>query len=378
MKIQKKVKIGIWSAIFLLIVTSIGIAFFSCAPQLGTIPKGEKLNRIRQSPNWYDGQFWNTLETNMMHSRWKFAQSMYKYVFGKEKRVPDDPLPSVALQRKNFNQIAQDRLRVTWLGHSTVLLEIGGKTILADPVFSERASVVSFAGPKRFEYQQPILLAQLPEIDAIIISHDHYDHLDYGTIKKMHPRVSRFFVPLGVGAHLEKWGVLPEKITELDWWEETIYDNLKLAATPSRHFSGRGLMNRNTTLWSSWVIQSATHAVFFGGDSGYFPGFQEIGKQYGPFDLTLLECGAYSPAWPYVHMAPEETAQAHIDLGGKILLPLHWGKFSLSLHSWTDPIERLLRAAEAESLQVATPRPGETFTLNPTIPQTKWWLRNSN
>jgi L-ascorbate metabolism protein UlaG (beta-lactamase superfamily) len=260
------------------------------------------------------------------------------------------------------------------LGHSTILLQLQGVTVLFDPIFGKAASPFRFAGPQRFKAAQPIRLQDLPQVDVVCVSHDHYDHLDYYTVKRLKRTVRMFFVPLGVGAHLERWGVEPSRITELDWWEESAYNGLQFACTPSRHFSGRTLTDRFKTLWCSWAVTDGTTNIFFSGDTGYGPHFKKIGKKYGPFDLTLLECGQYDYRWPNIHMQPEQTAAAHADLHGKLLLPMHWGTFKLAFHAWSEPVERVLKAAYERGEQVTTPRIGETVVLSGAhYPTARWW-----
>jgi L-ascorbate metabolism protein UlaG (beta-lactamase superfamily) len=215
---------------------------------------------------------------------------------------------------------------------------------------------------------------ELGDIDAIIISHNHYDHLDRGSIMKLKDRTGHFHVPSGVGSYLIKWGVSPDKISEHSWWEEFEFAGLKLACTPARHFSGRGLMDRDRSLWCSWVIAGKHARIFFSGDSGYAPHFKEIGNKYGPFDLTLLECGQYDERWSSIHMMPEETVQAHIDVKGDILVPVHWGAFTLALHEWTDPVERIMRAAQQRGVKIATPQIGESVIVGSgKLPSIPWW-----
>ena len=363
--------------IFLITITIITIAiavFLKHAPQVGAQAEGKRLERIQQSPNYKNGKFVNPIKTPMNPEGASIVKGMWKFFSGGDSREPAMSLPAMPLDSNRFNDADSDSAIITWLGHSTMLIEIEGKTFITDPMFSERASMLSFAGPKHFEYDNRISIEQLPPIDAIIISHDHYDHLDYQSILKLHPKVEKIFVPLGVGAHLEKWGVPVEKIVESDWWDESnLGEKFKLVCTPARHFSGRGLADRFNTLWCSWVIISENHRIYFGGDSGYFPGFEEIGKKYGPFDITMIECGAYSKYWPYIHIMPEEAVQANLDLRGKVLLPIHWGKFNLSIHSWIEPVERLLKKADELNVNIATPLIGESFTLNGSIPNKQWW-----
>ncbi|MBF0377618.1 MAG: MBL fold metallo-hydrolase [Desulfamplus sp.] len=287
--------------------------------------------------------------------------SMIDFMLGGSERVPSFSLPAVDIGA--YKRPIKENLRVTWFGHSTCLIEIDGKVIITDPMFSDRASPLSFIGPKRFTTDVDFQIQDLPKIDIVVISHDHYDHLDYDTIRYLRDKSEQFYVPLGVKQYLESWGVSPEKVVELDWWEENSYNGLRFAATPTRHFSGRGL-RRDRTLWASWVIIGTKQRLYFGGDSGYFDGFKKIGEKYGPFDLTMLESGAYNNAWADIHMMPEETVQAHLDLDGEILLPIHWGKFNLSLHPWREPIERLLAEAKIKGVRAITPIQGEAIVLS--------------
>lgn len=268
-------------------------------------------------------------------------------------------------------------LRVTWMGHSSLLIEIDGVRILTDPVWGTRASIVSFAGPKRF-YPPTLALKDLPSLDAVLISHDHYDHLDRETIEQLAALLkderTRFLCSLGLRQYLESWGIAPRKITELNWSQTAgVGKECQITATPARHFSGRGLWGRNETLWSSFVIRGSEHNIFFGADSGMFPGFRAIGDAYGPFDLTMLEIGAYDADWPDIHMGPIHAAQAHVDLQGKLLLPIHWGLFNLAFHPWREPIERLMVAAVEKNLQLFLPSPGSPAEVTGANLHTYWW-----
>ncbi|WP_419882907.1 MBL fold metallo-hydrolase [Peribacillus sp. B-H-3] len=286
--------------------------------------------------------------------------------------------PAASIDAQAFEQAesitATDAPRVTWFGHSAFYLEMEGKRLLFDPMFGSRPSPVSWAGTKRYNRSFPVQPDDFVELDAIIISHDHYDHLDYQSIRQLKDKTPRLIVPLGVRQHLIKWGVPSEKITEHNWWEELELDGLTLACTPARHFSGRGLFNRDSTLWCSWVIAGRETKVFYSGDSGYGPHFKEIGEKYGPFHLTLLECGQYDERWSAIHMMPEQTVQAHLDLGGNLLIPVHWGAFTLAFHSWTDPAERVTKAARKHRINISTPRIGETVLFaSGQYPKTSWW-----
>jgi L-ascorbate metabolism protein UlaG (beta-lactamase superfamily) len=258
------------------------------------------------------------------------------------------------------------------LGHSTLLLRLDSEFILIDPVFSERASLVQWAGPKRF-HAPPISIENLPNIKAVIISHDHYDHLDKAAIKQLDQKVEQFVTPLKVGKHLEKWGVSRSKITELNWWQSTQLDSLELTATPAQHYSGRGLFDRDETLWASWVIKSKHTNLFFSGDGGYFSGFKDIGNKYGPFDITMIETGGYNKMWSDIHMLPEQSLQAHLDLRGKAMLPIHNGTFDLALHDWFDPFESINKLAKDHDVQLLTPIFGEPVSIASPVNTTAWW-----
>lgn len=262
------------------------------------------------------------------------------------------------------------QLALNWLGHATVLIKSGKSYILTDPVLLGRASPISFMGPKRL-FPSPIAAEALPELEAVLISHDHYDHLSYKTLKAIAHKVKHFFVPLGVGASLRHWGIPDEKIIEMDWWQVHEDATLKITATPARHFSGRFLASNNT-LWASWAIEFGGHKIYFGGDSGYFEGYEEIGRRLGPFDLALMPIGAYNEGWRDIHLFPDEAVKAHQQVGGGTFLPIHWGTFDLAPHSWYDPMQKLIVEAEKNKISLLTPTPGEWITpASQTNPH--WW-----
>jgi L-ascorbate metabolism protein UlaG (beta-lactamase superfamily) len=293
---------------------------------------------------------------------------------GEQVRYSARPIPVEARVRRDYDLPPGSGLRVTWMGHSSVLLEIGGRRVLTDPVWSERVSPSSLAGPKRF-FEPVIALDELSTIDAVVISHDHYDHLDMATVKALGARGTLFLVPLGVGAHLEKWGIPLSQVRELDWNEHVSLGNLTFTTKPARHFSGRGVTDGNSTLWASWVMTAPRHRVFFCGDSGFFAGFRDIGQELGPFDLTLISTGAYSSSWPMIHMTPEEVVQAHVDVRGQLLLPIHWGTFNLAFHGWNEPAERAFVAAAERGVPIVVPRPGQMVepSLVTDLPREEWW-----
>ncbi|GAB6436168.1 MULTISPECIES: MBL fold metallo-hydrolase [unclassified Bacillus (in: firmicutes)] len=287
----------------------------------------------------------------------------------KTKLRPVKNLP-IVLSDKNNGSLES----VTWFGHSASLLKVEGKTLLLDPMFGDASSPFPLFNSKRYSGVFSLEREDLQEIDAIIISHNHYDHLNYKSIMQLKDRAKHFYVPNGVAQYLIKWGVSPSKISEHNWWDEITFHNIKLVCAPARHFSGRSMTDRDCSLWCSWLILGQETKVFFSGDSGYAPHFKEIGNKYGPFDLTLMECGQYDPRWSTIHMLPEETVQAHIDVKGELLLPIHWGAFTLALHEWSDPIERVMKEANHLGVKITTPQMGESITLKSTdYPSSAWW-----
>ncbi|MER7918775.1 MULTISPECIES: MBL fold metallo-hydrolase [unclassified Streptomyces] len=344
----------------------------------GVDPGGERLARIRRSPHFKDGVFQNpggTARTRPSGSTLDFA----KVFFDKETRPLRAPRGTVPVHPTTFADLARPPatgLRLTWMGHSSVLAEIDGHRVLFDPVWGERCSPFPFAGPKRL-HPVPLPLAALGDVDVVVISHDHYDHLDLPTIKALAGTDTVFAVPLGVGAHLEHWGVSPDRLRELDWHESARVGGLTLTATPARHFCGRGLRNTQHTLWASWAVAGEEHRIYHSGDTGYFDGFQDIGAAHGPFDATMVQIGAYSEFWPDIHMRPDEGLRAHLDLQGGaphgVLLPIHWGTFNLAPHPWAEPGEWTKEAAEEAGQAVALPRPGEPFEPAGKLPAEAWW-----
>ncbi|WP_371600342.1 MBL fold metallo-hydrolase [Streptomyces sp. NBC_00564] len=343
----------------------------------GADPAGERLERIRRSPNFADGVFKNPAGTPRPDGAMReFAKTFFR----KEERVlraPAGTVPVHATTLADLGRPAPTGLRLTWMGHSSVLAEIDGHRVLFDPVWGERCSPFDFAGPKRL-HPVPLPLAALGPVDVVVISHDHYDHLDLPTIKALADSDTLFAVPLGVGAHLERWGVSADRLRELDWNESTKVGGITLTATPARHFCGRGLRNTQHTLWASWVVAGDEHRIYHSGDTGYFEGFKDIGAEHGPFDATMIQIGAYSEFWPDIHMTPEEGMRAHLGLqGGRtsgVMLPIHWATFNLAAHPWAEPGEGSIAAADAAGARVALPRPGEPFEPTAeTVPSEPWW-----
>ncbi|MER5380923.1 MBL fold metallo-hydrolase [Streptomyces sp. NPDC002688] len=344
----------------------------------GADPGGARMERIRNSPNFADGVFQNPerARTRPDGSMVEFA----KVYFRSEERAHRAPTGTVPVHATTLADLAKPAatgLRLTWMGHSSVLAEIDGHRVLFDPVWGERCSPFAFAGPKRL-HPVPLPLAALGPVDVVVISHDHYDHLDMPTIKALADTDTVFAVPLGVGAHLEHWGISADRVRELDWQESTKVGGITLTATPARHFCGRGLRNTQHTLWASWVAEGDAHRIYHSGDTGYFEGFKDIGAAHGPFDATMIQIGAYSEFWPDIHMTPEEGMRSHLDLqGGQpsgVMLPIHWATFNLSTHAWADPGEGTMAAARAAGARVALPRPGEPFEPTAeTVPSEPWW-----
>lgn len=335
-------------------------------PLVKVFPPAEKLG----------DKFLNPVPTELMRLG-SAGRMIRRLLFEKRVGDPKHPLGPFHTEPGLYLRPPASGLRVTWMGHSSVLIEIDGYRILTDPVWSPRASFVSFAGPKRF-YAPPLALRDLPDLDAVLISHDHYDHLDRDTVQRLASVSSMqrvpWICPLGVARYLESWGVSRQQIRELNWRQNTsLNDDLHITATPARHFSGRSLWSRNKTLWTSFVIRGNRKNIFFGGDSGFFHGFGQIGEAYGPFDLTMLEIGAYGEDWPDIHMGPQNAAAAHIALSGELLLPIHWGLFNLAFHPWREPVERLLDIANKKHIQLFLPRPGHPTDVSGASLHTFWW-----
>jgi L-ascorbate metabolism protein UlaG (beta-lactamase superfamily) len=368
-KIIKKMIIGLLSIILLLII--IVTIFVNTSPQFGGKPSEESLSKIENSPNYNGNGTFKNRELTLASTGMKLS-SIPKFFTNGENKVPNYELPSKELSKSYFENKPQQP-RITWFGHSTLFVEIKELNIFIDPMLGEVPSPHPWLGSSRFNKELPLAIENLPEIDLVLISHDHYDHLDYGSIQKLHSKVKKFYVPLGIKAHLTKWGVDAAKITEFDWWESQSLNGIKFISTPARHFSGRGF-TRNNTLWSSWVLKSISYSIFFSGDSGYGKHFKEIGEKYGPFDFAMMECGQYNEQWSHIHMTPEETVQASIDVQSKLMMPIHWGAFKLALHSWNDPIIRVTKKAIDLNVKITTPKIGESIILNEKVPTEKWWI----
>jgi L-ascorbate metabolism protein UlaG (beta-lactamase superfamily) len=334
---------------------------------LGRRPDAARRQRMARSPQWRDGRFHNPQPI------WSnYAKAIAAGLRSSPHARPAQSVPVARVNPALFQTAPSSGLRITWLGHSTSLIEIDGYRVLTDPVWSNRASPAGWIGIPRW-YEPLIALADLPPIDAVLISHDHYDHLDHRTIRALNARPVTFIVPLGVGAHLEYWGVPAYRIIELDWWENVRVGELEVTSTPARHASARGLFDKDLTLWSGYALRGTQHRVYFSGDTGMQDAFSEIGARLGPFDATLIETGEYNAAWPDWHIGPEQAIDAHRLVRGNVMIPIHWGLFSLAPHTWTEPVERAVAAAARAGVTLATPRPGESVEPTQETATGRWW-----
>jgi L-ascorbate metabolism protein UlaG (beta-lactamase superfamily) len=330
-------------------------------------PSSTELAREQQSAQWSAGRFSNP------QPMWSDIHGTLFGMFASTRdQTPNAPVPVFSDGGASLRSPAPTGLRVTWFGHSSILLEIDGSKILIDPLWSERASPVTWAGPKRW-YAPPIALKDLPPLDAVVISHDHYDHFDRATIVALAQSETRFVVPLGVGAFLRAWGIADERITELDWWQTAHLGVLQIVATPSRHHSGRVSPQSDLRLWAGYAFVGEQHRVWYSGDTGFHSALAQIGNRLGPFDVTLIEAGQYDAAWPDWHLGPEQAVEANRLVGGKKMIPVHWGLIQLAHHSWTEPVERVLVAAKCRGATVITPRPGESVEPTTDLAVQRWW-----
>jgi L-ascorbate metabolism protein UlaG (beta-lactamase superfamily) len=332
---------------------------------------GPRDERIRASPRFNGRVFVNTHPVAAGFKEGVERPTLRDFLCGGERRIPSGPLPLVnpvdAWERRPASG-----LRATWLGHSTLLIEIDGVRLLTDPVWSSRASPMPFAGPRRF-HPPPVPLDALPPLDAVLLSHDHYDHLDRAAVRTLARRRVPFIASLGVGAHLERWGVPAKRVTELDWWEQAEVGGVTVTAGPAQHFSGRGLKDRNATLWSSFHLRGPRHSFFHGADSGLTPEYGEIAQRFGPFDAVTLEIGAWHPAWGDIHLGPANAVKAYAMLGSGVLLPIHWGTFNLAMHAWDEPAETVLRLGRAAAVPLVMPRIGEPVEPAKGPQVDPWW-----
>ena len=341
-------------------------------PAFGGRAAGDRLARMEANPGWRGSGFVNA-EAQAPSALADLGTFVTESIFYEEIRTPPSALPLVSVSAADLALRQTPALRAFWIGHASVYVEIDGIRMLVDPVFANYASPFAF-GPARF-HPPPIELADLPPIDAVSISHDHYDHLDMVTVRALSSRGTHFFGPLGVGAHLERWTVPKAQIHELAWWEEASVGGVRIISTPNRHYSGRGLTDYKATLWSSWSVIGPEHRYFYSGDTGYSELFAEIGARFGPFDMSLIKIGAYGPgdSWRDIHMDPEQAIQVHLDLDARRMFPVHWGTFNLGYHDWFEPIERARAAAARADVDLVTPRLGEMVPSEGDFPSRTWW-----
>lgn len=333
----------------------------------GRASKEDREDYAARAENYRDGKFYNDGDFQIMRE----TEQTDDQVMSSKGIRPEGEIPTVMPAYEL--PLSEEEIRVTWFGHSSMLLQMHGLNILIDPIFSERSSPVSFAGAKRFS-NPPVSVEDLPHIDILMLSHDHYDHMDYRTIKELDEKVDRYIVPLGLENHLERWKVDAGKIQNMAWWEETEIGGLTIGCTPARHYSGRSLNDQFATLWASWVFRDEYHQVYESGDSGYGDHIRQIHDRYGDFDFVLIDCAQYDVSWPEVHMFPEEAVTAVEILGAGIAMPVHWGAFSLAYHAWDDSVERFVGEGERAGLQIVTPKIGETVRLQePGDYQERWW-----
>ena len=359
----------------LLGIAALGAAssfFLTKYPPLGKAPNPKRKAQYRTSPNFRHNKFHNLLPATVENDLQFYLTLMRDFLQKNPHMSPETVLP---VQPYHWSKTASStQAKATWFGHSTILVELNGAKIFIDPMLGQSPSPFPRIGTQRYSPGLPFDISNVPPVDIVLYSHDHYDHLDYRSVSLLKDRAGIFIVPLGVGSRLEGWGVPSWKIKELDWWEMIDHKGIRFTSAPARHFSGRSLFDQDCTLWSSWVMESQETKIFFSGDSGYGPHFKEIGDKFGPFDLTMMECGQYDTRWADLHMFPEETVQAHKDVQGKLLLPIHWAGFTMAFNPWTDSIERVMKATNEQDIKITTPRIGETIIIGDgNYPDEQWW-----
>lgn len=342
--------------------------------QFGSKATKEQISRYAQSPNWRDGKFQNLEETTMSINFQTLPKLLYKQFCERQEREPKQPIPAMPFDKEKF-LAPSDASKIIWYGHSAALLRMNNQTLLIDPMLGPNASPIAPFATKRFSSGTLDLIDEFPTIDLLLLTHDHYDHLDLDSIKKLIPKVCQYYVALGTARHLIEWGVEESRITEFDWWDDQVFEEISVTFTPSRHFSGRGLTDRAKSLWGGWVFKTTEESIYWSGDGGYGEHFKVVGETLGPFDFGMMECGQYNENWHQIHMFPEEAVQAAIDARVHKAMPVHWAGFALAQHRWQDPIERFTKAADDKKLIVQTPKIGEIFSLKDTTSE-RWWEKH--
>lgn len=341
--------------------------------QFGAKPTKEDQLRYAQSENWKNGKFQNFKPTKVLENFWDIGPILYQQLTNREKREPKAPLPIIPFNKESFLAPSEET-KIIWYGHSVVLMNMMGKTILIDPMLGSNAAPISPKPVKRFSDNSLELIDDFPDLDIVLMSHDHYDHLDYDSIQKLIPKTKQFFVALGVKRHLVKWGVSEDKIQEFDWWDSQNIEGIDITFTPTQHMSGRGLTDRCKSLWGGWVFKSRKDNIWFSGDGGYGTHFKEIGEKLGPFDFAFMECGQYNEKWPAIHSLPFQSIQALKDAKANKGMPVHWAGFSLAMHSWTEPAKEFTKFAKEENLEISLPKLGQLFTIEEDLSDNKWWI----
>ena len=355
--------------VVIVVLFVIGVMIFMRSPRFGGKANGSRARRMQASPNYKNGQFQNLEPTPALAENMSYWSVSRDFIL--QRPIEPKPLSPLPVASTDLKALPLSHNCLVWFGHSSYYMQVNGTRILVDPVFSRNASPLSFT-TSRYPATNHYTAADMPPIDILLISHDHYDHFDYNTIQALQPHVKQVVTGLGVGAHLERWGYTSTQINELDWHESIDIGGLQLIATPARHFSGRGF-TRNETLWLSFVLRAPGIQLFIGGDSGYGNHFKDIAARYGSMQLAILECGQYNTRWPYIHMQPEQTVQAALDLQAGVLLPVHWAKFTLGMHPWREPIERVTAAAKQHDLPIVTPGLGQVLDWTAAPVENAWW-----
>ena len=372
-QLVKMIFLGIVSLLLLVVV--VGFIFIKTSKQFGAAPTAEQIAFYETLDHYEKGAFKNLDGVEMKMGFSDMINMIPEYFKKIPNREPQAELPREMMDSLEITKVADTSMYLNWFGHSALLLQLHGKKIMIDPMMGPTPAPHPTLGKQRYTPGLPIQAEQLPPLDIVLFSHDHYDHLDYESIQKIKDKTGQFLVPLGLANHLISWGVDSSKIQEFNWWDSVVIDGYTYTCAPAQHFSGRGLGDRGATLWCSWIVQHIGSSIYFSGDSGYGRHFKEIGEKFGPFDFAMMECGQYNEKWKEIHMMPEETAQAAKDIGAKSFMPIHWGSFTLALHSWNDSPKRVTAAAEKLELNIVTPIIGETMDLSNLKPLNRWWDR---